>query len=265
MSLGARRNSRRPRPALNTIEAPLPTPQYEPRAGGVVVIASTSRYEAAYTHAVSGSLFAATLQRGLRGGAADQHGVVTVRQLFEFIQHAMREEGENRQSPQISMGRASVDLQDFPMTFGSRTDVAAGRRRALVVATDVYGGDLPSLPHNQSSAQAIAKVLADAGSFDVSLLLGEDATARSVYAKLAAIMDASEGNDAVLIYFSGHGAFTQDREYALLMCDSDLSNPSTVLFGRDLRRAVELRPRDGCILMFIDASFAGAYTEYGFM
>jgi uncharacterized caspase-like protein len=246
---------------IKHLEPPRPTPQYEP--GGVAVIASTSRNEHAYTRAESGSLFAAALERGLRGGAADQNGVVRVRQLFEFIQHVMHVEGEYSQHPLMSMSRATQE--DFPITFGAHAGIAAGRRRALVVATDVYSSDWPSLPHNQSSAQAIARVLADAGSFDVSLLLGEDATARSAYATLAAIMHASDASDAVLVYFSGHGVFTRGQDYGLLMRDSELSNPSTVLLVRDLRRALEGGPRNGFTLMFLDASFAGAAADFPLM
>jgi uncharacterized caspase-like protein len=95
-----------------------------------------------------------------------------------------------------------------------------------------------------------------------SILLGSDVTAHNVYARIAAIVEASGPNDTVLFYFSGHGGFSKGRDYLLFMSDSDIHNPSTVLTARDLAPALQTR-RDGATLVFIDSSFAAAFVGGG--
>jgi hypothetical protein len=113
------------------------------------------------------------------------------------------------------------------------------------------------------AVHGISMILAEAGGFETSLLLGRDVTAQNVYAKIAAIKESSESDDTVLFYFSGHGGFTRDQQYIFLMSDSDLSISFTPLLVRDLGRALYRRGK-GATLIFIDSSYAGA-TESAFI
>jgi hypothetical protein len=224
---------------------------------GLALFVSSSATVHAYTHFDRGSLFNTFIAEGLHGSAADVNGVVTVRGLFEFISSRMILEDQGRQMPQLHMSGEHGDMSGFPITYGGGISELGGRRRALLVASDVYAREYMDLPHNERAVQAISAVLAEAGGFEVSTLLGREVTLHNVYAKVAAISHSSEPDDTVLFYFSGHCGFTQDQQYFLLMSDSDMSSPSTVLFARDLGPALRRRPK-GATLVFVDSSFAGA-------
>ncbi len=100
-----------------------------------------------------------------------------------------------------------------------------GRRRALVVGINAYGGGIPRLGSAVRDAEAVADQLEQAHKFEVELLLDAEATTAAIMASVARAADAGlTPDDSFVMYFAGHGTTDQSDE------------PEGFLLGSDARR-----------------------------
>lgn len=239
-------------PALRTdIEKRVEALDFE----GLAIFASASMTTHSFVLSESGSVFGNCVAEGLSGEASVEGGVVTLRHLFEFVQHRLMVIGNDRfqQTPRLDV---IGNLDEFPITHPGSTSALFGRRRALMIASNNYSASDMTLPHNEESVRAIANLLAKFGEFEITLLLGQEVTLKNVYAALDAIVETAELGDPILVYFAGHGVLTKNSQYRLLMSDSDGRNLGTMLSTEDLRDALRRR-NNGPTVLFLDASYSG--------
>ena len=80
-----------------------------------------------------------------------------------------------------------------------------GRKFALIIGVDQYEDSkrLQNLKYAEADAKSLAEALK--GGFDVTLLLGEDASKAKIEAAFQAILKKGTGKDTLLVAFSGHG------------------------------------------------------------
>ena len=114
--------------------------------------------------------------------------------------------GCGRQAPDHTPSRGS--REEGGLIDGGETAV---HYRALVIGISHYRKGLglsewQELATARPDAEAIGSILADQYGFDVKLLLDGDATREAVIAGLDELT-ASGSNDAVLVYFAGHGYY----------------------------------------------------------
>ncbi len=101
-----------------------------------------------------------------------------------------------------------------------------GQRFALVVGVASFQDSaFEPLRYAASDARQMAAYLADpkGGGFkpqDITLLLNEQATKAEILHQTRLIVAKSQPQDTVLLYFSSHGAYTQEREASIVCHDS---------------------------------------------
>lgn len=150
-----------------------------------------------------------------------------------------------------------------------------GERRAVIVGVNRCPDDssIPDLRYAEADATALAEVLTDSevGGFDpadVTLLLGQDATADAVMAALRSVVLSGKPNDVLLVYFAGHGLVSQWDHHGgdpylatadLVSADLRL-HPGKGLRMRSLRQDVFERFA-GASFLVLDCCHAGGYAE----
>lgn len=146
------------------------------------------------------------------------------------------------------------------------------RQHALCIGINDYASPgIPDLSYAEADARDVAGVLRDLyGYDDVRLLLGKGATRKGISDAIAALFDPKNvgKDDAVLVYFSGHGQtvrsgssesgylIPQDAQIAL----AEVANPAP--YRRDALRMDDLRTdADGIpakhVLFLVDACYSG--------
>lgn len=123
-------------------------------------------------------------------------------------------------------------------------------RVALVIGNEAYE-NAPPLATPVRDAQDMARALRDLG-FDVTVLT--DANPDVFKAVLGAFAAKAAGADTALFYYSGH-AFQQGGVNRLVPVSARLDDPAK-LSGETLALdeiAAAIRPRDGQLLLFLDA------------
>ncbi len=173
--------------------------------------------------------------------------------------------------PQDAQPSAKSSL-DVHRTSQPATAQVYPHRHALVIGINKYAADnIPTLSYAEDDAREMAAVLKDLYGFDdIRVLLGAEATQSGINAALAEMFDPKRigKDDAVLIYFSGHGQTVRqgDQESGYLIPQdapivlSDVNNPA--VYRRYAIRMDDLRTdADGIpakhVLFLIDACYSG--------
>lgn len=109
------------------------------------------------------------------------------------------------------MLRVDRDASSAASTGGS-TEVSVGKYYALVIGIDEYSGNWAPLNNAVRDAQAVAELLGSEYRFEeVLTLYNEDATRTNIIQKLEYLEANVTEDDNVMIYYSGHGDFKENR------------------------------------------------------
>ncbi len=104
---------------------------------------------------------------------------------------------------------SACDRQEEPISVAPAVDHSSAplNYHALVIGISAYSGTgWSNLNTAESDARAIAKILRTRYGFSVDELIGKQATRGNIFRKLDQLMALTE-QDALLIYFAGHGYY----------------------------------------------------------
>ncbi len=173
--------------------------------------------------------------------------------------------------------RGEIDLDD-----ASRPKPVPLKKRALVIGIDPYDqwegeGDerrFPALDTAEADARGVARVLREHQGYErVDVLLNEKATKEAILGrlKLLAAGTQNDPNQAVLVYFAGHGEIDNRGEQfvgCLIPWDAGRDTPDRWLPMREIRDLLveggERKLRARHALLVLDCCFAGAFLLDGF-
>lgn len=195
-------------------------------------------------------------------------GPVLVEQLVPLGPGMSRVEFRAATSGQADFTRAPTILRVSVGRVGlGPATVARPTLRALVVGVNAYSGIQP-LRFARADAESFATAIGQRGAREyaqpvVTTLLDQEATLERVTAALAEIATDAVSQDAVVIYFAGHGVVgTADRSYAFIT--ADVRDADAALRGgqgmgaeRLARGLSEVRAER--VFVFLDTCYAGAF------
>ena len=142
-----------------------------------------------------------------------------------------------------------------------------GKSYALVVGVDTYPhSEWPDLPFARKDAEAIAKLLRAQGFDEVVPLYDEQATRAAIISALEdRIAPKLQGEDRVVLFFSGHGATQHlaNNIYGYLVPHDGTHSPSTWLSMTTLREISEKLGSAKHQLFVLDACFGGTLEKGG--
>ena len=136
----------------------------------------------------------------------------------------------------------------------------AGRRRALIVANDVYEHEgLGRLRAPAADAQALAGVLGDPGigGFDVQVVRNE--SAHVIQGRIEDLFADSRPEDVLLLHFSCHGLKSEAGEL-FFAASNTLPNRlgSTAVSAEFVQRCLRMS-RSRSIVLLLDCCYGGAF------
>jgi uncharacterized caspase-like protein len=134
------------------------------------------------------------------------------------------------------------------------------RRRALVIGLDYEEDPELHLPYCVTDAKRMAGVLANRG-YAVTAMhaaTGPDRPTRdNVRRALRDLLEASDEDDTIVVYFAGHGKLIRNRSY-FLMADTPNTDPGIVSRGLRLCELLgALRKKPRFVAVFLDACHMG--------
>ncbi|TQM43911.1 translation initiation factor IF-2 N-terminal domain-containing protein [Pseudonocardia cypriaca] len=134
-------------------------------------------------------------------------------------------------------------------------------RQALLIATDEYGKDFPNLQSPVSDASRLAEILTDP---DIANFKVETLKNRPSYEQLVAVehfFRDRRSDDVLLLHISCHGIKSQDGRLHFVASNTvEHLLASTALSQQYLQERVEAC-RAGCIFIFLDCCYSGAYLK----
>lgn len=127
----------------------------------------------------------------------------------------------------------------------------SARVYAVCVGIDRYAmRGVPPLHYATTDARSMATFLSERSSGNVSMVLGKNATRKTILRTVESVFSKARPDDTVIFYFSGHGLDGA-------MCTYDSRSPSTLLTYRDLG-AVMKRTRARTKLIIADTCHSGS-------
>jgi len=135
------------------------------------------------------------------------------------------------------------------------------RYRAVLFSAADYRPDsgIPDLKTPKRDVEAIAAVLRDRYGFSVETV--HDATETAIISKLDALKRETDDNDALVVYFAGHGLYdkAEDRGY-WLPTDAVLTETSRWVSNDDVAAKLRAIPARH-VTMIIDSCFSGMFRD----
>jgi V8-like Glu-specific endopeptidase len=217
-----------------------PPPAPQPRGHAILVSPQVSRPDGAQG-------FSDLLIEALRGAAANQDGVVTLRETYRYVWGGLDLAND---LPDVL---GPQDIFNFALTSVFKPGLP-GKRRALVVAIDHYRNPaIAPLEGTVQRAQQISDLLAKRGSFDVITASG-DVTWAAVHIKIRELTDSSAADESILLYFAGHSVRLDNARWpvsdrALLAADSDPLDPMSMIYIGDVYETLRLAAAGASILI----------------
>ena len=138
----------------------------------------------------------------------------------------------------------------------------AGVRKALIVATDVYGDPkLTRLDAPAEDARALAEVLRDpeVGVYEVETVLNK--TCQEVEVAIATFFQAGARGDTLLLHFSCHGVKDLSGELYFATTDTRLPLLKVTAVSSSMVKTAMEESRASLILCLVDCCYSGAFTK----
>jgi len=233
--------------------------QIEGQHRGVAILASAGADENAFVSQKFGSsAFGHYFKEALSGRAANADGIVTIRSAYEFIQSRMGEISEFRQRPVL---HTRGDVNEAVLTGIAIPTESVARRTAIVIGMNRFTStDIPNLAYAEDDARGVGEIFEAHGGFDVSYMIGNEATHRAIVSRLSELShDATLG--AILVYFTGH-AFVYDQVLNIAVRDSSVERRAYFLSIKTLISSLEsgIAPLK---MIVLDTCFAGRAIDSG--
>jgi uncharacterized caspase-like protein len=219
-----------------------------PNGAGTAMIFATAFQGAAFeSPSLRSSLFGYYLREAFAGRASNEEGAVTLEAAYRSALEHMRISEEFRQTP-VFVANSFVD----PIITSKRVawkDIA-GRRIAVLVGIDQYAERrIPPLSFAESDVNSMAKLLVETGGFEVTALLGHQATHKNIVTVISDFVRTLKKDDIFLFYFSGHGYSMEDQGYAVVY-DTDIDSISTSLSVSEIVRSAKVKSAQTSIIIF---------------
>jgi hypothetical protein len=161
---------------------------------------------------------------------------------------------EARVKPDKPPGKPDGGGDDPPPDPEPGTGDGVVRKWALCIGISDYATDANDLTYCDDDAMDWKNYLQGEG-YNVDLLLDRQATADNIIAALAALVAAEDGDDQVVITYSGHGYYSRSyRESGWISTDEWLILSSTVASYTDAMEST-------AIFMFHDCCNAGTFSD----
>ena len=134
------------------------------------------------------------------------------------------------------------------------------RGRTVMFGLDRYRDSrIPQLANPISDAQAIGQAFAQQMNYDVEL--SSNATKVDILQQFNQLIEQSQPQDSVVIYFAGHGQMVDATGMGYwLPSDASASNPRSWISNRDISRALS-RIRSKQIIVIADACYSGTLAH----
>ena len=134
-----------------------------------------------------------------------------------------------------------------------------GKYIALIIGINDYQDpEIPNLATAVHDATIMADLLRNQYGFQVQLLLDQKATRKAIYLALRRLVNSTESNDSVVIYYAGHGDL--DRTYNdgwWIPADAVGGDPLTYLENVQVQKAMRsMKARH--VLLISDSCFSGS-------
>jgi Caspase domain len=138
----------------------------------------------------------------------------------------------------------------------------AGRRLALIVATDEYvDPGLRKLRAPAQDADALAKVLADPelGDFEVDVLRNE--TSSAIGERVETVLGGGKTDDLIVLHFSCHGLKDDSGELYLAASNTRPTLLASTAVDASLVNRLMRRSRAQRVVLFLDCCYGGAFER----
>lgn len=138
----------------------------------------------------------------------------------------------------------------------------AGRRKALIVANDVYEHDgLKHLRAPGADADALADILGDVriGDFDVHVVRNEPA--HTIQGQIEDLCAESRPEDVLLLHFSCHGLKNESGELFFAARNTLPNRLGSTAISADFVQRCMRTSRSRSIVLFLDCCYGGAFSR----
>lgn len=139
-------------------------------------------------------------------------------------------------------------------------DLGIARYRAVLFSAQDYSerSHIPDLHTPNRDVEEIGRVLKDRFGFEVEIVA--DATEEQILGRLKQLKEDSTEQDAVLIYFAGHGQYDKAEDEAYwLPADADADNPSAWISSSTVSATIKAMPARH-VLLVVDSCFGGRFA-----
>ena len=138
----------------------------------------------------------------------------------------------------------------------------AGRRRALIVASDEYENPgLSRLRAPAADAEALAKVLGDKDIGDFHVQVVHNEPAHVVGGRIEDLFADSQSDDLLLLHFSGHGLKNDSGELFFAARNTRPDRLASTAVPADFVQRCMPTSRARSIVLFLDCCYGGAFGE----
>jgi hypothetical protein len=158
--------------------------------------------------------------------------------------------------------QSNSKTRDVTNTAESQAPLAPthGGYYALVIGIDNYGSALPHLETPESDAKAVAELLTGKFGFQTTLLLGNDATHDLIIQALERYSSTLKEDDNLLIYFGGHGNYTETHLAYWAPADAGKDSYARwIIAAQILGDAAGARARQ--VLIVSDSCYSGMLSQ----
>ncbi|OWU86330.1 hypothetical protein ATO6_05765 [Oceanicola sp. 22II-s10i] len=171
----------------------------------------------------------------------------------------------------VALTRADETISRvFELTYQGdiRAVIGEGRRYALVIGIQSYGdgSGISNLDTPIGDAEAVAKVLTERYGFETELTLPDgrvqplmlrDASYRDIQVALGMLTRYAGEKDTVLIFYAGHGVYTQATGTAYWLTSDAVDGLSTTYFDAKIVTDALNLMRAGNVLVISDSCYSG--------
>jgi uncharacterized caspase-like protein len=240
--------------------------------GRIVIVSGRTKESEWFAPPLKHGVFAHFLLEGLKG-AADSNAdkIVTLPEAYDYAASRSRELTGGHQKPQCEgkpEGVLALSCRAEGRTEPRRDATPAlGDLHCLVVGVSTYKNPhIPNLNYAGKDAEDFAAFLKSTVTLyrktHVRLLMDEEATKEGIENALAEGFGVAKKDDALILFFSGHGFPNPDRgdEFFVAAHDTDpdhLTTTAVPLSGMSLITKVKAR----FALVVADACYAGASVD----
>lgn len=234
--------------------------------GTAILASASSREPGMILRELRGSPFMYYLKDAIAGKAANEDGIVTLRNAYDYIRRNVQLQHPERIShPELHFpSQRGGNPEEFVLAAANMDWRSTGRRRRalLVGAERTRDASMAPLEFVEAQLREISRLLEEYSGFSCTILTGDAATQYSVLSELQNISQTATPEDEFCFLFSGHGLFSSSSgssHYMLALSDTVADRPYTGLRLDNVAAATKYM-RPAFLLVILDTSFGAAAT-----